>query len=244
MSPDAHKPAPRSTNIFIEAWDHVKYPIVAEIPGVSPATDIAVVAIVTATDAKIDFIIDVEHALRVSVHELVHHTSWIDGFYRAFESRSGVNVKRNVKGWTTAILREAMHPYRARFQTKPRCMIGVFDQRNHEVFWSAFDEQVRPDEFLDVGSSRLLDAAADCVRRTPFWRPRQELGFTRLMFDIDALRRRNVFVRAFRDDLDQDEIDVIAKHSPKLYDVPTGKWGFSYGGRPFQKWTSEYRSDT
>ena len=211
--------------IFIDAWDHVKYPIIAPIPSDSPSPEVAVVAVVTATDVKIDFIIDVEHAFRVLVCDLLHGVSWIDGFYSAFESRSGVNVTGGTKGWTTAILREAMRPYRARYHMRPRCMVGVLDQRTHEVFWAAFDKQVRPEEIGDVEPGRLLDAAANCIQGTPCWRPRRDLGFTRLVFDIDALRRRNLVVRAFRDDLDQDEIDAIAKPSPKLYEVPAGNWG-------------------
>lgn len=238
MGAEPNLPRPYSTNVFIDAWDHVKYPIVAPILSDSTVGDAAIVAIVTATDAKIDFIIDVEHALRVSFNDLLRETSWIDRFYSAFESRSGINVKGGAKGWTTAILREAMRPYRARFRTRPRCMVGVFDQRNYEIFWAAFDKIIKPEEVHNVGSARLLDTAASCIQGTPFWKPRLELGFTRLMFDIDALRGRNLFVRAFRDDLDQDEIEVIAKTSPKLYDVPAGKWGFGYNGRPFETWLS------
>lgn len=245
MIAETDGPRPLSTNVFIEEWDHVKYPIVAPIPGESAANDVAVVAIVTATDAKIDFIIDVRHALRVSLHDLLHGDSWVNSFYAAFETKSGVDVKGASKGWTTEILREAMRPYRARFRTKPRCMVGVFDQINLKLFLDAFDKIISPDKVCEAGAAQLLDTAACCIQRTPFWRPRRDLGFTRLMFDLDALRRRNLFVRAFRDDLDQEEIDAIAKRSPKLYDVPTGNWGFGYGGQPFGSWpTGPERVDT
>lgn len=237
MIVESNEPNPFSTNIFIESWDRVEYPIIAPIPSLATSNEVAIVAIVTATNAKIDFAINVRCALIVSVLELLRETSWIEQFFSTFTRepapRSFVDVKGNTKGWTTAILREAMHPYRARYHTRPRCMVGVFGGINKKLFWTAFDKRIHPEDVAEMKTPELLNTAADCIQVTPFWSPRLTLRYTRLQFDVDELKRREVAVRAFRDDLDGAEIEDIAKRSPKIYDGKQGEnWGFAYDAEP------------
>jgi hypothetical protein len=73
-------------------------------------------------------------------------------------------------------------------------MVGIFGGINEKVFWEAFDQRIHPEVVGETNASELLSTAADCIQVTPFWSPRLTLGYTRLQFDIDALKRREVTV--------------------------------------------------
>lgn len=221
-------PKVRALNVLIHGWDTIQFPVVW---GLDRQGGPAIVAVVTTTTAKIDFTISVRNAYVTKLKTLVVGDEWTTDFQRCFERRIGDDVTNGMRGWTNAILEESLALYNRIYHRKPPCMVGVFEQVNDESFWKTFK---LPTDLNTSSDEDLANAAGDAIKKTPFWRPRKGFGYTRVMFDVEALRRKNVYVRAFHKDLDRAYMDSIAVSARKLHSVPEGRWVFARGGAPIE----------
>ena len=195
-----------TSNVLIEELTSCQFPVLTR----DSAGGLAVVAIVRATETKIDFWIDVLHALPVTADNLFVGTSWIEDFKDRSKRKKKYSPALGGRGWTRRILRAAIDRYVLRYRNPPFCMVGVFDQENDRRFWEEFRKVCPNTRMADLEPDMRASIASACIKKTHFWPPRQELGYSLLMFEVDALAQETVLVRAFRDDLPTSQIFAIA----------------------------------
>lgn len=211
-----------ASNVIVYSRAYIVYPILTKI---EDGGDYAIIAVVTGTEEKIEFWIDVVHSLKVNLEDLLFDTGWILKFKEGSNKKRIFDVRNGKKGWTKQIITAAIEPYEARYKRRPECMVGVFDQFNHKVFWETFKKLYPENMMSDFTPKERANIAAECIRRTPFFKPRNELGYSKIMVEVDALLQNNVYVRTFRDNLpfrDMIEIGETYKTNPHLQ--PYNNW--------------------
>jgi hypothetical protein len=142
---------------------------------------------------------------------------WIRRFQSVSMTRTGFNVRGSSKGWTEAIIKAALERYESLYDTLPLCMVGVFDHKNYELFWRAFDRLHPGKQMSDFDEQTRANIGAQCIRSTHFWRPREAHGYTLLRFEVDALAEKQVLVRAYRNGLSEEVIRGV-ETSVKIHD--------------------------
>ncbi len=200
---------PTRANVFATAMPagdrpHLSYPILVDV---APAGHLAIVAVVRATCSWIEFSINTNNALPITRDELRSADSWRTRF--EMKCRGGLNVRGTAKGWTEAIIQVALQQHQYRYRYPPDWMAAFLDGVNLKCFWSEFARLMPGKIMKDLPLLRRVAIASKCIQKTPFWKPRKKLGYTRLMLETDALAHGLVFVRAFRDDIDDAGIHRI-----------------------------------
>ncbi len=200
------KPIVYSTNILISSFSTIDYPVLAD-GGSSEA--VAVVAIVKGTAEKIDFWIDVKHSYLTSPRELLLGQDWLEKFKKGSNARKGFDAKQGKHGWTDAILDCALEKYKRHYRYQPFCMTGVFGQVNDKAFWEEFERLSPNQPMAKLDHQHRADVAARCIKKTPFWKPRERRGYSVLMFEVEALLKKRVLVRAFKEGIHKDLMSEI-----------------------------------
>jgi hypothetical protein len=160
-------PAVLTTNAVVYAPGKVTFPVVSRLEG----DHFAIVAMVHATDTKIEFNINVRAAPVVTAAALLAHREFGRG--RGLGHR---NLHDSVpKGWTAAILAAGIGKYKEIYRRPPDCMVGVFGDENLKRFLAAFSRLYPNTALSKMSETARVAAARACISETPFWPPREKI---------------------------------------------------------------------